>query len=86
MRIDKIQGKANFSITAIQENNFLKVETISPRKNKMTENLYARRWRKKTLIVNFILEDKQTREIFTLRRVYDRILLNPFAGGADEIQ
>lgn len=84
-RSGEIENGANFLIAAARKNNALKIETESPRGNRMIENYQlADRGKKLFVIVRF--EDAAAKEIFTLRRVYDRISPDVFPVETEEMQ
>lgn len=69
----KLAVGGNVSVTATRKNDWLNVETISPRGNKMVET-FALASSGSHLIVTLRIEDSRAREIFTLRRIYERAL------------
>lgn len=85
LRVGELQNGANFLIASTQKNNSLKVEIVSPSGNKMTEN-YALENGGKKLIVTVRFETAQGSEIMTLRRIYDRAVLDVSPDGAEQIQ
>ncbi len=85
LRVGELQNGANFFIAATQTNNSLKIEIVSPRGNKMTEN-YALENEGKKLLVTVRFETAQGSEMMTLRRVYDRAILDVSLDGAEQIQ
>lgn len=71
LREYEIYPGAKFAITATGKTGGLTIEIISPRGNKMTET-FALAPSGSQLIVTLRFQDSLTREIFTLRRVYER--------------
>lgn len=71
-------------VTATQTNELLKIEMVSPRGNKMQE-IYSTVDAGKKLVVTLRFEDINSKEIFLLRRVYDRTLIDPFIIGSEEM-
>ncbi len=84
-RFGDFQNGANFAIAAARKNGALKIETESPRGNRMIEN-YSLAADGKKLIVVVRFEDAEAKEIFTLRRVYDRTLPDIFPIENEEMQ
>ena len=84
-RFGEIQNGAVFTVAAARENDALTIETESPRGNRMIET-YALAADGKKLTVALRFENEQAREIFTLRRVYDRILPDVFPNTTEEMQ
>ena len=84
-RSGEFLGGTFFSITAMQDSDFLKLETVSPRGNKMLET-YAISADGKKLMVTVRFETAGAKEILTLRRVYDRAIPDIFPDGAETIQ
>lgn len=66
---------AKFSVTATRTNDKLSVETISPRGNIVIETFALSEGGSK-LIVILVIEDSGLQQLLTLRRVYDRALVN----------
>ena len=62
---------ANLAITATRKADGIKIGTVSPRGNKMTETFRLAPGGAK-LIVAVRVERLRTREVLNLRRVYDR--------------
>lgn len=85
MRGGELPDGTIFSAAATQNDNSLKVEIVSPRGNKMSET-YALFGDGKKLIVTVRFETAQTKELLTLRRVYDRAIPDVSADGAEQIQ
>lgn len=73
---------ANIAVTAAFKGNELKIETVSPRGNKMTE-IYALNPNGDKLRVALQISSPNEKEIITLNRVYNRIVENPFAGDGE---
>ncbi len=84
-RFNELENGASFSVAAIRKNDALKIVTESPRGNHMIENYEIADGGKK-LIVIVRFENEQSREIFTLRRVYDRILPEIMPAETEELQ
>lgn len=85
MRTAEIQSGANLSMTAELIADSLKIETVSPRKNRMLES-YTLADQGKKLIVTVRFEDSAAKEIITFRRVYDRIVSEPFITEPNDFQ
>lgn len=85
MRTAEIQNGVNVSITAEQTGDSLKIETVSPRKNRMIET-YALAVEGRKLIVTVRFEDAAAKEIITFRRVYDRIAAEIFLTEPNDFQ
>lgn len=83
-RIGEVQG-VNFLATATRSAGSLKIEIVSPRGNKMTET-YTSADDGKKLIVTVRFETARAVEIVTLRRVYDRSLIEFSPDDAEQIQ
>lgn len=84
-RIGELSDGARFSLKAERERNYLQIETISPRGNKMFET-YALSDKGKKLIVTLRFETPEAKEIMTLRRVYDRTILDLFQNETKDFQ
>ncbi len=80
-----ISEGAQGTVSAIHFGDFVKIETVSPRANKMTET-YVVNSNGKKLAVDFRFETETKKEIFSLHRVYDRAKLNPLLSEPGEIQ
>lgn len=85
MRTAEIQSGANLSMTAELIADSLKIETVSPRKNRMLES-YTLADQGKKLIVTVRFEDSAAKEIITFRRVYDRIVSELFITEPNDFQ
>lgn len=83
-RIGEVEG-VNYGVTATQKKDLLKIETISPRGNKMTE-LFVLTESGQKLIVTVRIEDSTSRELINLKRVYDRTILDVLDDAAPQIQ
>lgn len=84
-RSGELPDGADFSLTAAQRRGFLKLETASPRGNRMIET-YALAAAGKKLVVIVRFENEQAKEMFTLRRIYDRTFPAVFSSEAGEVQ
>lgn len=83
--VGELSDGTRFLLTAAQEKDSLKVETVSPRGNKMTET-YRLSGDGKKLTVIVRVETPESKELITLRRVYDRTILDVFSTDAEQIQ
>lgn len=81
--IGNIEGES-FYISANKTKDSLKVETISPTGNRMTETYKISEDGKK-MLETLRIEDGANKEIITLKRVYDRTILDVFDGFSNEI-
>lgn len=79
----ELRNGSNFSLTASKKSDFLKIETVSPRGNKMIETFELSNGGKR-LIEILRFEDNASKEIITLRRVYDRKILDLLSPGAED--
>lgn len=84
-RIGELSDGSRFLLAATQEKKSLKIETVSPRGNKMIE-IYAVSNEGKKLVVTVRVETPEAKELITLRRVYDRTILDIFPAEKEEIQ
>jgi len=84
-RIGELSDGTRFLLTAAQEKDSLKVETVSPRGNKMIEN-YRLSGDGKKLTVTVRVETPESKELIILRRVYDRTILDVFSSESEQIQ
>ena len=84
-RIGELADGTRFLLTAAQEKGSLKVETVSPRGNKMTE-IYQLSGDAKKLTVTVRVETPEAKELMTLKRVYDRTVLDVFSADSEQIQ
>lgn len=73
---------ANIFVTAAFKGSELKIETVSPRGNKMTET-YALSPNGDKLRVFVQIDSPDDKEIIALKRVYNRVVENPFAGDGE---
>lgn len=83
-QIGEIEG-GNFLVTAKQSKDRLSVETVSPRGNILTETFEIIDQGRK-LNVTVRIEDAAHKELITLKRVYDRTILDLFDRVSTEIQ
>lgn len=84
-RIGELADGTRFLLTAAQEKGSLKVETVSPRGNKMTE-IYQLSGDAKKLTVTVRVETPEAKELITLKRVYDRTIIDVFSADSEQIQ
>lgn len=84
-RIGELSDGTRFLLTAAQEKDSLKVETVSPRGNKMIETYQLSNEGKK-LTVTLRVETPESKELITLKRVYDRTTIDVFPANAEQIQ
>jgi hypothetical protein len=73
---------ANIAVTAAFTGNELKIETVSPRGNKMTET-YALSASGDKLRVALQIDSPDDKELIVLNRVYNRVVENPFADNGE---
>lgn len=83
-QVGEIEG-GNFWVTAKQDKERLSVETVSPRGNILTETFEILDQGRK-LNVTVRIEDAAHKEMVTLKRVYDRAILDLFDRNSTEIQ
>jgi len=82
VRFYELSPGIQYSVTASRQKGDLKVETVSPRGNRMIEIYTLAKDGK--LGVSMRIENPQGAEIITMHRVYDRAPLNILSGGDDE--
>lgn len=84
-RIGELSDGTRFLLTAEQAKDSLKIATVSPRGNKMIES-YKLSGDGKKLSVTVRVETPESKELITLRRVYDRTILDVFSSDSGQIQ
>jgi len=83
-QIGELEG-GNFLVSANRSKDRLAVETVSPRGNILTETFEIVDQGRK-LNVTVRIEDAAHKEMITLKRVYERTILDLFDGVSTEIQ
>lgn len=84
-RIGEFADGARFLLTAVQKKDLIEIETVSPRGNKMIET-YRLSADGKKLTVLIRVETPGAKELITLKRVYDRTILDVFSPDAEQLQ
>lgn len=84
-RLGELADGSRFLLTAVQKKDSLEIETVSPRGNKMIET-YQLSGDGKKLTVTIRVETTQAKELITLKRVYDRTIIDVFSGDSEQLQ
>lgn len=84
-RIGEFADGSRFLLTAVQKKDLLEIETVSPRGNKMIET-YKLSGDGKKLTVIIRVETPEGKELISLKRVYDRTILDVFSPDAEQLQ
>lgn len=84
-RMGELSDGTRFLLTAAQAKDFLNLETVSPRGNKMIET-YRLSADAKKLTITIRVETPEGKELITLKRVYDRTIPDVFSPESENFQ